>query len=144
MFLYNGKRLEEALPIVQEQVAAAELLLQTDTSNASYHRGLGNARCGLGMVRRESKKDGWAEAVSLGVNEIVMASRLDPKNPDYLDEVAEWQKYLGDQYKSEGRKKDASAQYNLARQSYGSVLNRFPSDERAKKGLASLGQLRAD
>ena len=144
MFLYNGNRLEEALPIVQAQVAVAELLLQTDTSNASYHRGLGNARCGLGMVRRESKKDGWAAAISLGVNEIVTASRIDPKNPDYLDEVAEWQKYLGDQYENEGRKKDASAQYNLARQSYGSVLNRFPSDERAKKGLASLSQLRAD
>ena len=144
MFLYKSNRLEEALPIVQEQVAAAELLLQTDTHNASYHRGLGNARCGLGMVRRESKKDGWAEAISLGINEVVMASRLDPKNPDYLDEVAEWQKYLGDQYETEGRKKDASVQYNLARQSYGSVLSRFPSDERAKKGLASLSQLRAD
>ena len=143
LFLYYGNHPEEALPIVQEQVAAAELLLQANTHNASYHYGLGNARSALGMVRRESRKDGWEEAISLGINEVIMANQLDPKNPNYLDDAAMWQEYLGRQYETEGRKKDASFQYNLARQSYRSVLGRFPSDQRAKEGLASLNQLHA-
>ena len=142
-FLYNNSP-KDALPFVQEQVAAAELLLQTDRHNATYQWGLGNARCGLGMVRRESKKDGWEEAIRLGINEVVMASRLDPKNPKYLDEIGQWHKYLGDQLEADGHKREALAEYKLARQSYGSVLSRFPSDEQAKKGMADLGQLGTD
>jgi tetratricopeptide (TPR) repeat protein len=141
VFLHNNSHPKDALPIVQEQVAAAELLLQTDTRNAKYQWGLGNVRCGLGMVRRENKKDGWEEAIRLGIRQISMASEIDPKNPAYLAEVGEWHKYLGDELESDRRKEEASTEYKLARQSYENVLRRFPKDERARKGMAELGQL---
>ena len=141
VFLDANSRPENTLPIVQEQVAAAELLLQSDTHNASYNWGVGNAHCGLGMVRRKSKKDGWEEAIRLGIRQVAKASEIDPKNPNYLGEIGEWHKYLGDELEADGRKEEASTEYKLARRSYQSVLSRFPYDERARKGMADLGQL---
>jgi len=104
--------------MVQEEIAAAERLVQEDKQNANYLRSLGNAKCGLGLVRRDGKKPGWEEAIRSGLIETQRAALIETKKPDYLNEVGEWRSYLGEQFEADYDKDQALKEYRLALKAY--------------------------
>ncbi|MGH8605521.1 MAG: hypothetical protein ACREXR_22840, partial [Gammaproteobacteria bacterium] len=138
LFLYNNNRLDEALAMVQEEVVVAEGLVQVDPKNPAYLWGLGNANCGLGMVRRDLKKAGWEEAIRSGLIHIQKAAEIDKKNPEYPKEVGTWRQYLAEHFDADGRKEEASAEYRLALKAHQEAARRAPGDEEVKKAIRDL------
>lgn len=120
----------------------AERLVQEGKQNAAYLRWLGNAKCGLGMVRRDREKEtGWEEAIRSGLIHIQKAAEIDTKSADYLNEVGSWRKYLAEQLKADGLKDEALAEYRLALNAYRKAKALSPKDDEAAKAIRELSQL---
>jgi len=109
IFLSETNRLDEALAMVQEEVVVAEGLVQGAPQNARYLWSLGNAKAGLGRVRRDLKKAGWEEAVRSGFGfiHIQRAAEIDRKNPKYPKELEMWRTYLAEELDADRRKASA-------------------------------------
>jgi tetratricopeptide (TPR) repeat protein len=103
--LYDNKRLDEALAMVQEELVIAEGLVQgpSERVNDAEHRWrLGDAKYGLGMMRRGLKKAGWKEALQSALIHVQKAVVIDTKNPRYQKEVGSIRKYLAEQLDVDG------------------------------------------
>jgi tetratricopeptide (TPR) repeat protein len=136
MSLYDNDRLDEALTMVQEEVVIAEELVQGASQSAHYAEHswrLGDAKFGLGIVRRELKKDGWEEALRSALIHVQKAVEIDTKNPAYQNKVGQIRKYLAEQLDRDDRKKEASVEYRLALEAYREALKIyqkvFPADK---------------
>jgi tetratricopeptide (TPR) repeat protein len=138
-FLYDNNRLDDALAMVQEEIAVADSLVDENKQNAFYLWRLGNAQCGLGMLRRKHQNGpGWEEAIRSGLIQEQKAVEIDSGNADYLNEVAHWREYLAGELKGDGRKEEALAEYQLALKTYQETVKRFPGNETAEKGIQEL------
>lgn len=138
IFLHENNRLEEALAMAQEVVVVAERLVQEGKQDAGYLGSLGNANCGLGMVRRGLKKAGWEEAIRSGLIHIQKAAEIDKKTSSYPKAVGEWRKYLAEQLDADGRKAVASVERDSALKAYREAARRAPGDEEVKKAIRDL------
>ena len=107
IFLSETNHPDEALAMVQEEVVVAEGLVQGAPQNARYQWSLGNAKAGLGRVRRDLKKAGWEEAIRSGLIHIQRAAEIDRKNPEYAKEVDVWRAYLAEELEADGGKESA-------------------------------------
>ena len=132
IFLNDNGRFDEALAMVEEEVVVAEALVHGAEKNphdvryAVYLRALGNAKSGLGMVRRNHEKEaGWEEAIRSGLIHIQKAAEIDIKSADYLKEVGLWRKYLADELVVDGRKEEASVEYHSALVAYRKALKTY-------------------
>jgi tetratricopeptide (TPR) repeat protein len=138
IYLHGNERHKDALAVAQEVIAVAENLTQGAPRNASYARSLGNARCGLGMVRRDLKKGGWEEAIRSGLIHIEKAASMDKKNVNYRKELGDWRKYLGDRHEVDGHKDKATEEFRLALNAYNLALRLAPEDANLKDAIREL------
>src|SRR6266446_769823 len=139
LFLYHNERLEEALPMVQEEIRVAQTLAQGAPHDAAYMRGLGVAKCGLGVVRRDLKKAGWEEAIRSGLIDIQKGAQMDTKRGDFAKELGAWRKYLADQLDADGgREENAEREYELSLEAYQEAARRVPGDEEVEKAIREL------
>ncbi len=140
MFLYDYAPLDQALTMVQEEVVVAEGLVQGDPQNADYLWRLGNAKCGLGMVRRDSKQAGWEEAIRSGLIHIQKAAEIDKKKSDYQKELGSWRKYLAEQLEADGLKEKASVEERLALEAYQKAAKLSPGNEDVEGAIRELAE----
>jgi tetratricopeptide (TPR) repeat protein len=139
MYLFDKNQLGLALAMVQEEIAESERLVEKDQRNATYLYKLGNAECGLGMVRRERQKEaGWEEAIRSGLIHVQKAAEINSKGPEYLNEVGDWRIYLGKELDADGRKEEALAEYRLALSAYQTVARRFPGNKKAEEAIHNI------
>jgi hypothetical protein len=128
--------------MVHEMVAVAERVVLENKPNADYLWQLGNARCGLGMFRREnSNKPGWEESIRSGLIQFKKAAEIDTKRADSLDQLGVWHKYLGEQLAADGHEDESLTEYRLALKAYQAAARRKPGDVDAKTGIDQLAKL---
>jgi hypothetical protein len=142
MFVFDNKTLGDASVMVQEEIAVADRLLLQDKRNADYLWRLGNADCGLGMVRRENHNEpGWEEAIRSGLIQFQKAADIDAKGTHSLIQLGYWRKYLGDQLEADGRKAESLVEYQLSLKAYQAAAARKPVDEDAQTAQTEIGEL---
>jgi hypothetical protein len=139
-FLYDNTRLDEALAVVQELVVVADGLVQKNRENARYLQTLGNAKCGLGIVRRGRNEAGWEEAIRSGLIDSEKAAEVDKQESDYPQEVGRWRKYLAKELKADGRKEEALEEQQLALKAYREAARRAPDNEEIRKAIRDLAE----
>ena len=92
--------------MVQEEVVVAEALVQqlasdptkpADPHRADYLWRLSSAKFGLGLVRRNLKREGWEEAVRSAIFYLQKAANIDQKNAEYPKKLEEYRKYLANE-----------------------------------------------
>lgn len=110
-----------------ENVAVAEEMFHEHPQTSVYQSALGQAKCEVGQLRRELKRDGWEEAIRSGILHIQKATVLDGRA--HWLELGRWQKYLGGELIKDGRGKEGVAQYVLALASYRKVPSESQSHE---------------
>ena len=106
IFLNDKERFVEALAMVQEEVVVAEALVQqlasdptkpADPHRADYLWRLSSAKFGLGLVRRNLKREDWEEAIRSAIFYLQKAANIDQKNTEYPKKLEEYRKYLADE-----------------------------------------------
>jgi tetratricopeptide (TPR) repeat protein len=146
IFLNDNSRFDEALAMVEEQVVIAEKLVHGaqkkphDVRYAKYLGHLGNAKCGLGMVRRNLGRGGWEEAIRSGLIHIQKAVEIDRQNPDYLNELGSWRIYIAKQFADEGAKDKASMEEGLALKAYQKAATVDPNNKVAEQAMRELAE----
>lgn len=143
IFLYQNSggdrgKLENVLGMIQEEIAVAEGLVQEYPQDASHMFRLGDAKAGLGQVRRDLKMTGWEEVIRSGLIYIQKAAVTDPTKVAYLNRLGEWQKYLAEQYQADGHKETASVEYRHALEAYQKVARDFPGDEKVDDAIRQI------
>jgi hypothetical protein len=146
MFVFENKTLGDASIMVEEEIAVADRLVLQDKRNADYLWRLGNAECGLGMVRRENHNEpGWEEAIRSGLIQFQKGAEVDAKGTHSLVQLGYWRKYLGDQLETDGRKAESLAEYHLSLKAYQAAAARKPVDDEdaqtAQTGIHELAEL---
>ena len=137
LFLYRDGRLDEA----QATIGLAEVETQGAALDPEYLKNLGDVKCGLGMIRRDRKKDGWEEAVRIGLIDLEKAAAIEKKEPDYSNMVGLWRRYLAEQLDAVGRKEEARLEYQLALGAYQETIRRAPGDKEAEEAIRGLLKL---
>ncbi len=137
-FLNAEKRNVEALAMVREEVLAWNDLHHGDPRNPDYLWSLGNAKCGLGMIRRDLKKAGWEEAIRGGLIHIKKAADIDKANVKHPKEIGQWRKYLAERFEDDGRKDEAAEEFQLALEAYEAVQRLAPEDATVKAAIQEL------
>ena len=92
---------EAALGLMQEAVVVADSLVQHEPDNPDYRFSLADAKCGLGMVRRNLKFAGWENAVRSGLIDARKALTLAPNRVAFRTKETSWRKYLADELAKE-------------------------------------------
>jgi hypothetical protein len=128
-FLYDNRRLDEALAMVQEEIVVAEGFLQGATQNALYLNRMGDAKCGLGIFRRDLNKAGWEEAIRSGLIHLQKAAEIDTKNPMYQRDLGLWRKIFAERLKAANRNAEAWEEYRLALEDYEEAGRRLLAEE---------------
>jgi len=139
--LIDNKLLEEALAMLQVEVADSEGLVQEDSKNAINLWRLGDAKCGIGMIRRKLKMAGWEEAIRSGLIHIQKSAAIDSKNKSYLTALGFWRKNLAGELEVDGLKEKAAAEYHLALKSYQKAVILDPKDAEVKNDIRELAKL---
>jgi tetratricopeptide (TPR) repeat protein len=137
-FLNAEKRNDEALAMVQEEVLAWDNLNRGDPRNPDYLWSLGNAKCALGMVRRQLKKAGWEEAIRSGLIHTKKAADIDKANVKHPKEIGQWRKYLAERFEDDGRKDEAAEEFQLALEAYAVAQRLAPDDAAVKDAIQEL------
>jgi len=135
---YDSKRFDEALVFVQQEITAAELSEQKNPRNSQYLSDLSNAHFGHGLVRRGGRKDGWEEAIRIGIIYIRNAADIDRKNPEYLKALGGYQKYLAGELDADGLTDKAQEEYRLALEVYEKAARLSPDDKEIKDAIEDL------
>ncbi|NGZ99252.1 MAG: hypothetical protein CV089_24620 [Nitrospira sp. WS110] len=130
--------MDETLAIVQREIANAEAMLQTDPSNTNSLKNLGNAYYGQGLVSRDAQKDGWEEAIRIGMVYIQKAAAIDKKNPQHAKDLGDMHKYLADKIDADGLKEMASVEYRLALKAYQQAARLSPDDKETQDAIREL------
>lgn len=140
--LYNSPdfkdHVDETLATVQEEIVSAEEPLRINPNNASSLKNLGNAYYGQSLVSREAQKDGWEEAIRIGIVSLQRAATIDEKTPQYHKELAGMHKYLADTLDADGEKEKALPEYGLALKAYKQAARLSPEDKEIKDAIQDL------
>jgi tetratricopeptide (TPR) repeat protein len=138
VFLYNNGRFDEALTMVQEEVVVAEGFLQEAKQSVTYLWRLGDAKGGLGKVRRALNTAGWEEAIRSGLIHIQSATQIDTKNPKYPLSEGYWRRLLAEELKADDRNAEAREEYRLTLEAYQEAAERAPGDEKVRETIWDL------
>ena len=130
--LADDRHLNQALAIVEEEVAVAQDLVRDSPGNAGYLQLLGNSKLGLAMVRSALKQPGPEDAVRSGLINLQKAIDIDGRNADYVRELGVMREYLADLLDAAGNKTAARQERQLASQAFQRALKLNPSDTMAR------------
>lgn len=140
--LYNSKdflqHIDETLAAVQKEIVYNETTLQKDPINVHHLSALANAHFGHGLVRRRGRKDGWEEAIRIGIVYIQNAADIGRKNPKYLNELGGYRKYLADELDADGLTDKAREEYRLALEAYNKAAHLSPDDKETRDAIREL------
>ena len=92
----DRKSNEAALGLMQEAVVVADTLVQREPDNPDYRFSLADAKCGLGMVRRNLGASGWENAIRSCLIDVQKATVLAPDRTVFRTKQAAWRQYLGE------------------------------------------------
>jgi hypothetical protein len=129
MFLHQNGRLEEELDGVKEEIAAAHRLVNFDGKKALNLLSLGDARFGLGIVKRARKEEDWEGVLRSGLGVMERAAK---KEAVYNKDVGDVRKTLSAYLAEDGHKTEAVHECKNARVAYQAALKAY----QAKKGHA--------
>ena len=135
---FDSKRFDEALASVQQEIAIAGAIVQKSPKDAISLSKLSNAHFGQGMVRNEGGKVGWEEAIRIGIVYIQNAADVDKKNPQYLNELGKYRKYLAGKLAAVPLKEEAKVEYGLALKAYQQAASLSLGDADALQGIREL------
>ncbi|MEK6802409.1 MAG: hypothetical protein AABZ34_07060 [Nitrospirota bacterium] len=140
--LYNSQdflqHIDETLAAVQKEIVYNETTLQKDPTNVHHLSALANAHFGHGLVLRGGRKDGWEEAIRIGIVYLQRAAATDKKNPQYPKELGGMQKYLADELHADGLTDKASAEYPRALAAYEQAASLSPNNKEIKDAIKDL------
>jgi tetratricopeptide (TPR) repeat protein len=100
VYLIENGALDEALPMIQEGVALSALQAQRARLESAYAdyadalRAHGNAKYGLGKVRKLSHIEGWQEAVRSALIDLDKAAKINPKDRGIAQEAKDMREFL--------------------------------------------------
>jgi tetratricopeptide (TPR) repeat protein len=138
----DRKSSEAALGLMQEAVVVADSLVEREPDNPDYRFSLADAKCGLGLVRRNLGVAGWENAVRSGLIDVQRAATLAPDRVLFRTKQASWRRYLGEQLaKNEGEKERAGAELALALQGYEDAARLDPKSSEAQEGIREVRAL---
>jgi tetratricopeptide (TPR) repeat protein len=138
----DRKSNEAALGLMQEAVVVADSLVQREPGNPVYRFALADAKCVLGMVRRNLGTAGWENSIRSGLIDVRRAATLAPERIDFRTKQASWRQYLGQELaKNEGEKERAGAELALALEGYEEVARRDPHNPAAREGIRQVRAL---
>jgi tetratricopeptide (TPR) repeat protein len=132
---------QAALGLMQEAVVVADSLVQREPGNADYRMSLADAKCGLGMVRRNLGTAGWENAVRSGLIDVQKAAKLAPGRIAFRTKQASWRQYLGEELAKKGENDSAAAELALALQGYEEVARIDPNNDEAQNGIRKVRAL---
>ncbi len=130
--LADDRHLNQALAIVEEEVAVAQELVRRSPGNADYLQLLGNSKLGLAMIRAALKQPGPEDAVRSGLINLQKAIDIDGRNADYTRELGVMREYLADLLDAAGNKTAARQERQLASQAFQRALKLNPGDTMAR------------
>jgi hypothetical protein len=132
MFLHKNGRQEEALDGMKEEIAAAHRLVNIDQEKALNLWSLGNAKCGLGIVKRaRNKEPGWEEALRGGLDDLERAAK---KETVYHKDVGDVRKARSTYLAEDGHKKEVVHECKNARSAYQAALKAYQAKIRLAQG----------
>lgn len=138
----DRKSNEAALGLMQEAVVVADSLVQREPDDPDYRFSLAEAKCGMGMVRRNLGVGGWENAIRSGLIDVQRAATLAPDRIKFRTKQASWRQYLGEELaKSEGEKERARAEFALALQGYEEAARLDPKNAEAQEGIREVRAL---
>ena len=143
--LYNSEQfreyIDETLAAVQQEVAAAEANVQTNSNDPEHLSKLSNAYLGQGLVRKKAGKVGWKEAFRISIVHIQKAAGIGKKNHAYQNGLGSTRKIFADGLAADGLKEEAQVEYGLALKAYQQAAKLSPGDKDALNGILELGKL---
>jgi tetratricopeptide (TPR) repeat protein len=135
----NKKSNEAALRLMQEAVVVADNLVQREPDNPDYRFSLADAKCRLGMVRRNLGAAGWDNAIRSGLIDVQKAATLAPDRVSFRTKQASWRQYLGEELaKSKDEKGRGAAELVLALQGYEAAARMDPKNAEAQNGIREV------
>lgn len=138
----DRKSNQAALGLMQEAVVVADSLVQRELGNPDYRFSLADAKCGLGMVRRNLDAAGWENAIRSGLIDVQKAATLAPGRIFFRLKQASWRRYLGIELaKSEADEERAGAELTLALQAYEEAARLDPKNPEAQDGIRQVRAL---
>jgi tetratricopeptide (TPR) repeat protein len=129
---------QAALGLTQEAVVVADSLVQSEPENADYRFSLADAKCGLGMVRRNLGAGGWENTIRSCLIDVQKAAALAPDRVLFRLKEASWRRYLGNELARSGEKERARAELAFALQGYEEAARRDPKNEEAREGIRAI------
>jgi tetratricopeptide (TPR) repeat protein len=138
----DRKSNEAALGLMQEAIVVADSLVQRAPANPDYRFSLADAKCGLGLVRRNLGAAGWENAIRSGLIDVQNATTLAPGRILFRTKQASWRRYLGEELaKNDGDKERAGAELALALQGYEEAARLDPKSSEAQDGIRQVRAL---
>ncbi|MDP9192999.1 MAG: hypothetical protein M3P06_14965 [Acidobacteriota bacterium] len=138
----DRKSNEAALGLMQEAVVVADSLVQREPDNPDYRFSLADAKCGLGMIRRNLGAAGWENAIRSGLIDVQKAATLAPGRILFRTKQASWRQYLGEELaKNEGENDRARAELALALKGYEEAARLDPKNAEAQEGIREVSAL---
>jgi hypothetical protein len=134
----DTKSNQAALGLMQEAVVVADSLVQREPGNPDYRVSLADAKCGLGMVRRNLGTAGWENAIRSGLIDAQKAARLAPGRIAFRTKQASWRQYLGEELAKKGEKERGGAELALALQAYEEAARADPKNAEAQNGIRKV------
>jgi hypothetical protein len=132
------KRFDDALAIVQEEIAVAQALVQSNVNELDRLHLLANANGGMATVLRHAGKLGWEESVRGALVDLDIATRGEPRNAVYLKETAVWHGFLAGELVADQREDEATAHYRAALDAYQRTDALKPGDDDVAKAIKAL------
>jgi len=138
----DPKSSEAALGLMQEAVVVVDSLVQRAPAEPDYRFSLADAKCRLGMIRRNLGMAGWENAIRSGLIDARRATTLAPDRVLFRTKQASWRQYLGVELTRSAEDKDrAAAELALALQGYEEAARLDPKDAEAQKGIREVQAL---
>ncbi|MCU1348945.1 MAG: hypothetical protein JWO56_1975, partial [Acidobacteria bacterium] len=139
---HDRKSNEAALGLMQEAVVVADSLVQREPENPDYRFSLADAKCGLGLVRRNLGAAGWENAIRSGLIDVQRAIALAPGRILFRVKQASWRRYLGEELaKNADDRERAGAELALALQGYEEAARLDPKNAESQEGIRQVRAL---
>ena len=115
--------------------------LKHDSAEALFL--LSDVNAGLGLLRWETKKDGWEEALRTAVDYRERLGRLEPRDASHQTWTGQFRQMIGDYLREVHRERAAVPEYKLAVQACREGLRLAANAEQRNKAQGCLTDLAA-
>ncbi len=134
------EHIDETIAFNQREILSAEAALLKDPKQGENLRNLGHAYHGRGLISRDAQKQGWEEAIRIGITYLQEAVAVDVNNAAYLKELGGMEKYLAEKLDADSLRERAVAEYRLALKAYKQAARLSPEDKEIKDAIRELQQ----